>query len=131
LRAPLSGSLITARWAADQGRDVFAVPGRIDHPMARGCHRLLREGASLLESPDELLEELGLTSGPHATSPAPRESDHPILRALRGETLNLDELCDRIQRSPGSVLGELVQLELAGELVRAPGGLFRLTERGR
>ncbi|MCC7013178.1 MAG: DNA-protecting protein DprA, partial [Planctomycetes bacterium] len=55
-----SGSLITARWAADQGRTVFALPGRVDHPMARGCHRLLREGASLVEDPEEVLVELGL-----------------------------------------------------------------------
>jgi len=126
-----SGSLITARWAADQGRDVFAIPGRVDHPMARGCHRLLREGASLLESPDELLQELGLTSPDRPTTPpAPREPRHPIMKALQGETLNLDELCDSLDRPPASVLGELVQLELAGEVIRAPGGLFRLAVRG-
>ncbi len=55
-----SGSLITARWAVDQGRELFALPGRVDHPMARGCHRLLREGAHLAESPEEVLDHLGL-----------------------------------------------------------------------
>ncbi|HUR29154.1 MAG TPA: DNA-processing protein DprA, partial [Planctomycetota bacterium] len=58
--AHASGSLITARWANDQGRDVYALPGRVDHPMSRGCHRLLREGATLIESPEELLAEFGL-----------------------------------------------------------------------
>ena len=57
--AQASGSLITARWAVDQGCAVFAIPGRIDHPMARGCHRLLREGAELFESPMDLLPTLG------------------------------------------------------------------------
>jgi DNA processing protein len=58
--AHASGSLITARWAVDMGKDVYALPGRVDHPMARGCHRLLREGAALVETPEELLVELGL-----------------------------------------------------------------------
>lgn len=56
--AHASGSLITARWAVDQGRLVWALPGRVDHPMSRGSHRLLREGACLVESPDEILQEL-------------------------------------------------------------------------
>jgi len=56
--AHASGSLITARWAADQGRDVYVIPGRIDHPMARGCLRLIREGATPVESPEQLLEDL-------------------------------------------------------------------------
>ena len=88
-----SGSLITARWAADQGRAVFAVPGRVDHPMARGCHRLLREGALLAESPEDVLRELG-----HEPAPPPPElraetrEDSALLEALRGETLTVDEL---------------------------------------
>jgi len=126
-----SGSLITARWAADQGRDVFAVPGRIDHPMARGCHRLLREGAGLLEDPGELLLELGLDSPAPPEVTRPPAPQHPVVAALQGETLDVDELCQRIGRAPASVLGELVQLELAGEVIRAPGGLFRLAVRGR
>ena len=69
-----SGSLITARWAADQGRTVLAVPGRVDHPMARGCHRLLREGALLAEDPEDVLRELGLVGSVPAVG-ATQESD--------------------------------------------------------
>ncbi len=122
--AHASGSLITARWAVDQGRKVFAVPGRIDHPMARGCHRLIREGAELLESPAELLAELGLEA-PRA-QPGGSAPSHPLLDALRGETLGVDELSCRLARPVSEVLIELVELELAGRVARGPGGLYRL-----
>lgn len=121
--AHASGSLITARWAADQGRTVFALPGRVDQPLSRGCHRLLREGASLLESPEEVFEELGLDV-PSANEETTPDSD--LLRTLVGETLTVDELCTRLQRSPGPLLAELIEEELAGRVVRAPGGLYRL-----
>lgn len=135
--APASGSLITARWAADQGRAVFALPGRVDHPMARGTHRLIREGASLVESPREVLEELGLPGPPASTgssagsSRGPRAREDrpgsaPVLAALRGETLGADELAERLGRDARDVLTELVQLELAGRVHRCPGGLYRL-----
>lgn len=122
-----SGSLITARWAADQGREVFAVPGRVDHPMARGCHRLIREGARLVESPDEILEELSLSSredGATRTLPA-----HPVLDALVGETLDAGGLARALGKPPNDVLVQLVELELQGRVVRAPGGLWRLPHR--
>ncbi len=125
--AHASGSLITARWAADQGRSVFAVPGRVDQPMARGCHRLLREGAGLAESPAEILEELGLRGDPVAAEP--RHADSPLVAALRGETLSADELGERLGLSVPEVLVQLIGLELAGDVVRAPGGLYRLAQR--
>jgi len=124
--AHASGSLITARWALDQGREVFAVPGRVDHPMARGCHRLLRDGAALLEDPAELLPALGLEPVAGERTPPP---SHPLVRALRGETLTADELAQRLRRPVAEVLVELVELELAGAVARGPGGLFR--ESGR
>ena len=122
--AHASGSLITARWAADQGRAVLAVPGRIDQPMARGCHRLLKEGAQLLEQPADLCELLDLAP---ADAPAPGpEAQDPLVVALRGETLTADELAARTLQATPAVLVRLVELELAGAVVRAPGGLFRL-----
>lgn len=121
--AHASGSLITARWAVDQGRTVFAIPGRVDHPMARGCHRLLREGAELLESPADLLPALGF----ERVDAAPSAPDsHPLLTALRGETLSADELALRLERPVAEVLVALVELELAGSIARGPGGLYRL-----
>lgn len=121
-----SGSLITARWAVDQGRAVFAIPGRVDHPMSQGCHRLLREGAELLESPADLLSSLGFEST------APRErprSSHPLLEALRGETLDADELARRLGKNTAETLVALVELELTGAIARGPGGLYRLSAR--
>jgi len=131
--AHASGSLITARWAVDQGRDVYALPGRVDHPMARGCHRLLREGAALVEAPEELLVELGLTPGGHASArsdfaPELDELDRlarSILQALIGETLSLDEIIARIGAPPSETLSQLAELELAGSVARSPGGLYR------
>lgn len=127
--AHASGSLITARWAVDQGRTVFAIPGRIDHPMSRGCHRLLREGAELLETPADVLPALGLERVEEAAEEAPA---HPLVAALRGETLTADELARRLDRPTDEVLVALVELELGGAVVRGPGGLYRLCPpRGR
>jgi len=130
--AHASGSLITARWAADQGREVFALPGRVDHPMARGCHRLLREGARLVEDPDEILDELGLRvslARPGAAEPAQRAESSRVLAELRGETLSADELSRRTLQPLTAVIVELVEAEMAGRVARTPGGLFRLRER--
>ena len=124
--AHASGSLITARWAVEQGRTVFAIPGRIDQPMSRGCHRLLREGAELLESPADLLPALGLVQLEERERVRPT---HPLLVALRGETLTADELAQRLGSSTAETLVALVELELSGSIVRGPGGLFRLSER--
>lgn len=121
-----SGSLITARWAIDQGREVFALPGRVDHPMSRGCHGLLRDGARLAECPEDLLSELGVSGGGPEASPG-EGPDHPILRALEGETLTLHELAQRLDQPAEIVLGALVELELYDRVARSPGGLFRRT----
>lgn len=127
--AEASGSLITARWAADQGREVFALPGRVDHPMSRGAHRLLREGARLIESPEELVAEL-FPAQVRVVEPRAAPPGTPLERCLRGETLDADELAERLGRPLDEVLVDLVALEVAGRVVRAPGGLFRLGEGG-
>jgi DNA processing protein len=131
--AHASGSLITARWAIDQGRDVYALPGRVDHPMARGCHRLLREGAALIEAPEELLVELGLASTQAVSTPIDSRPEvvemsvlsRSILRSLIGETLSLDEIIARIGAPPSETLSQLAELELSGFVARSPGGLYR------
>jgi DNA processing protein len=117
-----SGSLITARWAIEQGREVFALPGRVDQPMARGCHRLLVEGAHLTEGPEDVLRVLGVEP-----PPAPRERPvPPLLAALRGETLDPAELAERLGRALPGVLAELCELELAERVRRCPGGRFQV-----
>jgi DNA processing protein len=128
--AQASGSLITARWAIDQGRSVFALPGRVDHPMARGCHRLLREGAWLVEDPEEVLAELGVSCAPAAaTARAGDETSGEalaLLDQLRGESLTPDELAERSGRALAEVLSTLVELEVAGSVIRGAGALYRL-----
>lgn len=126
-----SGSLITARWAVDQGRQVFALPGRVDHPMAAGCHRLIREGAELVERPGDVLASLGHApaSGAGRTASAGTELRDPLQRelfeALLGETLDVEELASRTRRVVHELLPALVELELSGRIARGPGGLYR------
>jgi DNA processing protein len=134
--AHASGSLITARWAADQGRNVYALPGRVDHPMSRGTHRLLREGATLVESPEEILHDLlGEAHAPGSAEDSSRaavltDGAKRLLQELRGETLTSDELARRSSRDLPNVLVDLVELEMSGLVVRAPGGAYRLTHTG-
>lgn len=125
--AAASGSLISAQWALDQGRDVFALPGRVDQPMSAGCHKLLREGACLVESPAELLENLYGQLGKEVEREDPSIERTPIELALQGETLGPDELGERLRLPVQDVLVQIVDLELAGRITRVPGGLFRLT----
>jgi DNA processing protein len=133
--AHASGSLITARWAADQGRSVYALPGRVDHPMSRGTHRLIREGAMLVESPDDVLRDLGasapLTAGEDGSIAQPKipEEAAPVASALCGETLTSDDLAQRLRWPLPKVLVALVELEMAGIVVRAPGGAYRLVRQ--
>jgi DNA processing protein len=126
--AHASGSLITAHWAADQGKRVCALPGRVDHPMARGCHRLIREGAELIESPADVLADFTAPKLPF-NEPAAHIVD-PIEAALLGETLTSDELADRLKLDAHTLLPRLAELEIGERIVRAPGGLWRLAVEG-
>lgn len=125
--AARSGSLITARWAADQGREVFAVPGRVDHPMSRGAHKLLREGAALVEEPGEVLSELFEGRYTHDEEPLIR-GDDVLTELARGER-TADELSAATGIEVRELLARLVEGELAGLVTRGPGGLYRLTRR--
>lgn len=126
--AESSGSLITARWAADQGQDVFALPGRVDHPMALGTLRVIREGATPVSGPGMLVEDVyGPGADPAETcADSPPDEERALLVALRGETLGAAELADRLGLGVGEVLAELTTLELDGRVVRRPGGLYGL-----
>ena len=120
-----SGSLITARWGLDQGRAVYALPGRVDHPLAEGILGLLKAGATPVGSPADLLEDLfGWVAPARRGEALPAPS--PLLAALEGETLTVDELARATKTAVGDTLAQLLELELAGRVVRAPGGLYRL-----
>jgi DNA processing protein len=124
--APESGSLITARLAGEQGREVFAIPGSIHSPVARGCHKLIKQGAKLVETAQDVLEELGDIEQQVATieSPTPSE-ENPLLAALGHDPCALDELVERTGLRADQLLGELLTLELSGQLATLPGNRYQ------
>jgi DNA processing protein len=120
-----SGSLITARLAADGGREVFAVPGSIHSPTARGCHRLIKDGAKLVESAQDILDELRIDARV-AESRAPRPAAHEALLAALGfDPVDLDTLAARTGRDAGGLTAELLELELAQDVERLPGNRYQ------
>jgi DNA processing protein len=126
--ALLSGSLITARQALEAGREVFAIPGSIHAPQSRGCHALIKQGAKLVDSADDILGELnwavGATSVPHI-DPAPRGRDNALLSALGHDPVTLDALLARTGESAAALSARLLELELDGRVARLPGGLYQ------
>ena len=136
-----SGSLITARFAAEQGREVFAIPGSIHSPQSRGCHKLIREGAKLVENLADVLSELqilqseqGVMSSiglPATVLPLDKEYEM-LLDALGFEPATLDELIERTGLSSESVASMLLILELDGCVAALPGGRYdRITNDDR
>ncbi|MGH8788529.1 MAG: DNA-processing protein DprA [Cupriavidus necator] len=137
--AARSGSLITARLAAELGREVFAVPGSIHAPLSAGCHLLIRQGAKLVESVEDVLEEINLLPAParpaarRVPASAPEQRDlsdfaghaDPLLAALGYDPVTLDALCERSGQPPEAAAARLLELELAGHAERLPGSLFR------
>ncbi len=120
-----SGSLITARCALEQGRDVLAVPGNVLSGRNRGGHALLRDGARIVESADDILEEL---TGVVDRAPSARRMTpcaDPVLACLpAGEPCDLDGISERSGLSPARLLPRLFELELQGLIRRAGGGRF-------
>lgn len=124
-----SGSLITARLAAEQGREVFAIPGSIHSPHAKGCHALIKQGAKLVESAQDLLQELGmegLEMSPAAANPALTG----LLADLGYDPCDIDTLCARSGLTAAAVSAMLLQLELDGKIASLPGGLYQRTSHG-
>jgi len=147
-----SGSLITAKQATEQGREVLAIPGSIHSPMARGCHRLIRQGAKLVETGDDILQELGpmISQAKGSLVKQSAKNSHPDSRSVNDERLiahaslttdqqqllsciefepvSIDTLVERSRLTPESISSMLVELELGGA-IRSSGGLYtRLQE---
>jgi DNA processing protein len=129
-----SGSLITARLAVDQGKEVFAIPGSIHSPQSRGCHALIRQGAKLVESVQDIFEELQPGASPHESpsAAATDDDDAPdgLLAQMGHDPVSLDALGTRTGRSAADLQVELLELELDGRVARLPGGLFQRMARG-
>jgi DNA processing protein len=126
-----SGSLITARLAAEQGRDVFAIPGSIDSPFSKGCHRLIRDGAKLVETAADVLEELGLAADaakeidPPTDGPAASDAAHSVFAAMGHDPAAVDVLSGRTGLAADVVTAALVELELLGRVALLPGGIYQ------
>jgi DNA processing protein len=124
-----SGSLTTARTALDQGRDVFALPGSIHSPLAKGCHALIKQGAKLVESADDVLVELGLAAAVPARHRGISGTDDSLISALGHAPASLDALAERTGQPARLLAARLTEFELAGAVERLPGGLFRRLAR--
>lgn len=126
-----SGSLITARLAAEAGREVFAIPGSIHAPQSKGCHALLKQGAKLVETAQDIVEELRGLQGARpvqAALPLAEPESAPadaLLQALGHDPVTLDALMARTGASAAELTVRLLELELAGSVSRLPGGLYQ------
>jgi DNA processing protein len=130
-----SGSLITARMAAEQGRDVFAIPGSIHSPLSKGCHQLIKQGAKLVETAQDILEELRFAASARSTTadiaanaspPATGDLEHHALLQLIGfDPVSLDALSERCNEDITTLHAQLLALELDGAIEMLPGGLYR------
>lgn len=130
-----SGSLITARMAAEQGKEVFAIPGSIDSPQARGCHALIKQGAKLVESAADIFEELRLPAPLRPASAGEQEQalvandssegGDELLQALGHGPAGFDTLVARTGLATSELQGRLLTLELDGRIGRLPGGFFQ------
>lgn len=126
--AARSGSLITARLAAEIGREVFAIPGSIHSPLSKGCHQLIRQGAKLVESAQDIFEELRW----EATISAPKSPLSPhdpgeaaLLAALGHDPCGIDALIERTGLTAEALIAMLLPLELAGQVAQLPGGYYQ------
>jgi DNA processing protein len=132
-----SGSLITARLTVEQGKDVFAIPGSIHAAQSRGCHALIKQGAKLVESAQDVLEELQdfsarsaatVSAAMHADARGAKstfDAHAMLLQALGFDPVGLDALQGRTQLETADLQAQLMALELNDQVARLPGGLFQ------
>ena len=132
-----SGSLISARNAGEQGREVFAIPGSIHNPLARGCHQLIRQGAKLVETAQDVIDELGAMAGACVDPPDPGQpGEQPVqppelaaeylqlIDIIEFDSTSIDQLVIRSGLTPAEVSSMLLQLEMSGYIASSPGGNY-------
>lgn len=122
-----SGSLITARQALEQGREVMAIPGSIHSPLSKGCHALIKQGAKLVESAQDIVEELAWPVMPpvnHAATMADMETE-PLLQHLGHDPVSIDLLVERSGLTVDALSAKLLTLELEGHVAQLPGGRYQ------
>jgi DNA processing protein len=130
--AERSGSLITAECALEQGREVMALPGSVLNGRNSGSHRLVKDGATLVESADDVVAALprSMIRAPDSAAPLPRPTSDPLIeRMAAGESYDLDEICGWSGEAPAVLLPRLLELELKGALRRTEGGRFIRSRR--
>jgi DNA processing protein len=124
-----SGSLTTAKYALDQARDVFAIPGSIHSPLTKGCHWLIKEGAKLVESASDVLEELGCAA-PKASAKSDADEDEavdPLLDAMGFAPISMDQIAERTGLGAAKLAAQLSRLEIEGRVAALAGGWFQRT----
>ena len=123
-----SGSLITARLAGEQGREVFAIPGSIHSTFHKGCHHLIKQGAKLVETANDVLEELRLDGGTASADPASDDEGDGtsiLLQHIEHDPIDVDTLVSRSGLAIDQVVTELTLLEIAGNIEQIAGGRWQ------
>ncbi len=130
-----SGSLITARECLEVGKDVFAIPGSIHVAQSKGCHALIKQGAKLVESAADVLEELRITAadqagrglqGTFTPQVSPAHAQHPLVLAMGFDPVSFDVLQARVDLDAAALQVQLLELELDNVIIRVPGGLYQV-----
>ena len=137
--AAASGSLITARAAVEQGREVFAIPGSIHSPLSKGCHALIKSGAKLVETAEDVLAELSgfrqlnsaaISRGRQDDTEGSAGTETGLLALMGHDPVDVDSLCTRAGLPADQVSSQLLRLELDGRIASLPGGLYQRLEKG-
>ncbi|HLX55373.1 MAG TPA: DNA-processing protein DprA [Aquella sp.] len=118
------GSMITANMALEMGREVMAIPGSIHNPVARGCHKLIKTGAKLIETTNDIIEELQITKGVQTRVTA-KHPDDPILQIMGYDAVNIDHICSKLNTSFAEICANLLALELDGRITNCGNGKYQ------